>query len=239
MSLTRQQWDDLMRRAEAGDAEAQWEVGSWLEDGITSSDGTVVVRRNTSLAVRWYRRSAEAGNASAQVNLGNCLSTGRSARRNDAEALRWYKRALRQGSAIAPRNIATVYRDHGNLRRAMFWYKRAVACGDGDALAEVGERLYMGIGVRRDADEAVICFRKAIASKNITQAGREDAMFRLGVAYHEGQGVRQSMSLALKWLSLSNRDGDRPEAEALIITLKRKRRRTSASTATNQPRRRG
>ena len=40
-----------------------------------------------------------------------------------------------------------------------------------------------------------------------TPAGREDAMFHLGVAYRDGRGVRQSPSLAIKWLSRSNRDG--------------------------------
>lgn len=146
-------------------------------------------------------------------------------RRDDAEALRWYKRALRQGDTGAPNNIATVYRDRGDERRAVFWYRRAVTCGDRDALVEVGRRLSAGIGVRRDADEAVRHFRKAIASKNITQAGREGAMFHLGIACWEGRGVRHSPAQAIKWLSRSNQDGDRPEAEELIQQIYNERRR--------------
>jgi TPR repeat protein len=96
-------------------------------------------------------------------------------RRDDTEALRWYKFALRQGNICAPNNIATIYRDSGNERRAMFWFRRAIASGDGDALVEVGRRLYKGIGVRCNVDQAVRHLRKAIASKNITQAGREEA----------------------------------------------------------------
>ena len=192
MPITRKQWHELKRRAERGEAEAQWEVGSWYEDGVTLPDGSALVRRNSRAAVRWYRRGAEAGSASAQLNLGNCLSTGRGVRRDDTEALRWYRRALRQGSVSALNNIATIYCDRGDERRAMFWYRRAAACGDDDALVEIGRRLYTGLGVRTDAAEAILCFRSAISSKNITPAGREDAMLLLGEAYREGRGVKQA-----------------------------------------------
>ena len=113
-------------------------------------------------------------------------------RRDDAEALLWFKRALLQNYHVAPINIAGVYANRRNNRRALLWYQRAAAIGDGDALVEVGRRFYAGVGVRRDSEHAVRCFRKAITSKNISQAGREDAMFYLGTAFHEGRGVKQS-----------------------------------------------
>jgi hypothetical protein len=214
--MTRKQWDELKDKAQAGDSEAQWAVGSWLEDGLTDRDGVVLVQRNVRAAIRWYRRSAIAGNPSGQINLGVCLCVGRGLRRDDAEALRWFKRALRQNDLSAPSNIASVYRDRGDNRRAVFWYQRAVAAGDGDALVEVGLGYYTGVGVRRDPEHAVRCFRRAIASKAISQAGREDAMYHLGVALHEGRGIRQSNARAVRWLSQANKDGDHGEARNLI-----------------------
>jgi len=212
-----------MARAEAGDSEAQWEVGSWLEDGLADPAGLVLVRPDARVAVRWFLRSANAGNPSGQNHLGVCLCTGRGMRRDDAEALRWFKRALVQSYPVAPNNIASVYADRGNNRRAMYWYQRAVACGDGDALVEVGRRYYAGVGVRRDPEQAVRCFRKAITSRNISQAGREDAMFHLGIAFHEGRGVKQSNARAIKWLSQANKDDDHAEARKLIETITRRR----------------
>jgi TPR repeat protein len=222
--MTRKQWSQLKRKAQEGDAEAQWEVGSWLEDGLSDSHGSVLARPDARAAVRWHRLSAMAGHSFAQINLGNCLSTGRGVRRDDTEALRWYKRALRQGSDIAPNNIATVYRDKGNNRRAMHWYRRAVAGGDGNALVEIGWRYYKGVGVKCDPREAVQCFRKAIASKNITQAGREDAMLHLGVAFHEGRGVKKSDARAIRWASLANKDDDHDRARDLIDRIRKERR---------------
>lgn len=222
--MTRKQWGQLQRKAQEGDAEAQLDVGSWLEDGLTDSNGSVLARRDARAAVRWYRLSATAGHSFAQINLGNCLSTGSGVRRDDAEALRWYKRALRQGNNTAANNIATVYRDHGDNRRTVFWYRRAVACGDADALVEIGWRYYEGVGVKCDAGAAVRCFREAIASKEISQAGREDAMFHLAVAFHEGRGAKKSAARALRWASLANKDDDHARARDLIEKIKKGRR---------------
>jgi uncharacterized protein len=219
--MTREQWNQLKTKAESGDSEAQWEVGSWLEDGLVDSSGVVLAHPDARAALRWYRKSAIAGNAAGQTHFGVCLCAGRGVRRDDTEALRWFKRALRQRDCSAPNNIARVYRDRGNNRRAIFWYQRAVVCGDGDALVEVGCGCYTGVGVRRDPRQAIRCFRKAITSKNITQAGREDAMFYIGVAFHEGRGVKKSDAQAIKWLARANHDDDHAEARSLIESIAR------------------
>ena len=41
-------------------------------------------------------------------------------------------------------------------------------------------------------------------------------MFHLGVAFHEGRGVKKSRGLAIKWLSQANQDDDHAEAGNLI-----------------------
>jgi uncharacterized protein len=214
--MAREQWNQLRAIADAGDSEAQWEVGSWLQDGLADPNGIFLAHPNARAAARWFLRSAKAGNPSGQIHFGICLSDGRGVRRDDVEALRWFRRALLQRYSIAPTNIASVYQHRGNNRRAMFWYQRAAAWGDGDALVEVGCRYYAGVGVRRDPVQAVRCFLKAITSKNISQAGREDAMFHLGTAFHEGRGVKQSNARAIKWLSQANKDDDHAEARNLI-----------------------
>ncbi len=130
----------------------------------------------------------------------------------------WLKHALRQGDTCAANNIACVYRDRGDNRRALYWYQRAAKSGDGDALVEVGARYYTGVGARRNPVYAVSRFRDSIRSRgvNISQAGRQSAMYYLAMAYHEGKGVRHSDSVALKWLMKANKDDDFPAARAAI-----------------------
>lgn len=187
--MTRRQWETLTTRlrqtAKAGNAEAQWELGSWLEDGLVDRRGRTLIPPDRRAAVRWYRRSAALGNSSAQTNLGVCLSYGWGVKRNDAEALVWFKRALSQtdpsGAAI---NIACVYRDRGNNRRALHWYERGAQMGDGDALVEAGARYYAGHGAKSDASRALSCFRYAIHNRrlNTSQLARENAMYYLARA---------------------------------------------------------
>jgi TPR repeat protein len=220
-------WNRLNAEARAGDAEAQWQLGSWLEDGIADIRGAILARPDARRAVMWYRKSAIGGNSVGQVHLGVCLCVGRGVRRNNTEALLWFKRAYSQNDLCAAGNIASTYRDLGNNRRAIFWYQRAVALGDGDALVEVGCAYYKGIGVKRDPKHAVLCFRQAIKSKMITQAGRENAMFHLGFAFHEGRGVKKSDARAIRWFSKANQDGDHAEATQLIQTIRNEARLTT------------
>ena len=76
--MGRQKWNRLLARAKAGDSEAQWQVGSWFEDGLVDSKGFCFVRPDLRTAVRWYRKSAEGGNSAGQANLGVGLSRGMS-----------------------------------------------------------------------------------------------------------------------------------------------------------------
>ena len=43
-------------------------------------------------AVKWFRKAAEQGNASAQSNLGVMYAEGRGVPQDDAEAVKWYRR---------------------------------------------------------------------------------------------------------------------------------------------------
>jgi TPR repeat protein len=220
--MTLKSWNRLTAKAESGDPESQWELGSWLEDGFTNRRGVVVVRKNQRAALRWFRLSAASGNSNAQNHLGVYLSAGICTERDEEKALYWFKRAVRQNAACARNNIADVYRKRGKHRRALFWYQQAAAQGDGDALVEVGIQYYKGQGVKKNAKHAVNCFRRAIRGRYISQSGRELAMAHLGVAYHEGQGVKQSNAKAVEWLSLANVDNDCQLARNLLKQIQRK-----------------
>ena len=52
-------------------------------------------------AVKWYRKAAEQGYASAQHNLGVCYANGEGVTQDDVEAVKWFRRAAEQGEAAA------------------------------------------------------------------------------------------------------------------------------------------
>lgn len=56
-------------------------------------------------AVKWYRQSAEQGNASAQHNLGVMYDNGKGVSRDYDEAVKWYTLAAEQGNAKAKERL--------------------------------------------------------------------------------------------------------------------------------------
>ena len=66
----RNPFEKMKARAEKGDAEAQFFLGSVYQTG----NG---VPKDEVEAVKWYRKAADQGNASAQANLGACYEEGR------------------------------------------------------------------------------------------------------------------------------------------------------------------
>ncbi len=201
-------WNELKNAANAGDRDAQFKVASHYFDGWKNDDGRVVVRRNRRLGLKWLRLSAEQGESCAQVNLGVILSDGDGVEKNDEEALRWLKRANRAHDASAATNIGCIYRDQGKHRLAFRWFLRSIEMGDEDSLVEVGKRYLLGPGVRRDYRQALLYLHKATKAEMITESGRDDAFYYLGIAYKDGLGVTKSLLKARKMFERANRDGD-------------------------------
>ena len=86
--------DNVLRRAEKGDAKAQFDLGLKYENG----EG---VLQDYAEAAKWYRKAAEQGYAKAQFNLGTMYDEGRGVRQDFAEAAKWYRKAKDQGVANA------------------------------------------------------------------------------------------------------------------------------------------
>ena len=75
--------------AEAGNAEAQNNVGYMYEEGLG-------VPQNYLLAMNWYRQAADNGLAEAQHNMGMLYHHGYGVAENLSEAFRWFKMAADQ-----------------------------------------------------------------------------------------------------------------------------------------------
>src|SRR4051812_37423495 len=116
----------LKRRVAAGDIAAMRDLGLTLVDGIQNHNGRTIVRRNSTYAVRLLRQAAEGGDGTAARALGYAYDVGNGVPRDTAAALTWYRHAAKMGDTVAATNIATVYRDQGDLRRAHRWLLRAM-----------------------------------------------------------------------------------------------------------------
>ncbi len=221
-SHTKRGWHDQMaslrRRAIAGDVSAMTDLGLNLLEGIQDRNDRSIVRRNPGVAVNWLREAARCGDATAAGSLGYAYDVGLGVRRNCDHAIHWYRKAARSGISGAASNLATVYRDAGNARLAFKWWKRSADMRDGDAAVDVGYCYQYGIGTRKNAAKAKRRFRRAIASKDITQVGREAAMYHLALQYVDEGKLRYALPL----LKRATVDGDFPEAAAALDQINEK-----------------
>jgi len=208
------EWEALLDKAKHGNPEAEWEVSGRFEDGCKDKKGKILVKRSARKAAEWLRRAAEHGCAPAQCSLGVLVG-------DTCAALVWLMKSFRAGETVAASNIAITYRQMGDFRKAVQWFRKSVASGDDDALIQLGIHYYWGKGVRKNAVVAVRCFRKATKGKNICEAGRDDAFFYLGIAYLEGKGVAQSIPTARKLFQRANVDSDHPAAHRALQELTR------------------
>ena len=89
---------ELLERAKAGDADAQFRVANAYDSGRGAP-------RDGREAMRWYGAVAEQGHAEAQNSVGSGLQ----ADKKFAEARAWYERAAAQNHALATNNLAYLY----------------------------------------------------------------------------------------------------------------------------------
>jgi len=137
----------LRKQAEAGDAKAQFTIGSMYENGSG-------VTQDYAEAAKWYRKAAERGEARAQYNLGIFYQNGWGVPRDATEAVKWYRKAAMQGAASAQYNLGFMYHNGQGVPQdyaeAAKWYRKAAEQGDVDALQILGLAYYLGKWVPQD-----------------------------------------------------------------------------------------
>lgn len=111
------------------------------------------------------------------LNIGYCFDEGVGTRRSRYQALAWYRRAhvadRRSGSAAS--NIALVMRARGAHGSAFRWFQKSAVRHDGDTYVDLAKCYFRGLGVARSVPLGLTLLRRALRSKHITPAAREEA----------------------------------------------------------------
>jgi hypothetical protein len=91
----------------------------------SSPDHVIGVPKGTSETFKHLMMKAEAGDAHAQVRVGNRYAVGNGVGENDIEAVRWYRMAAEQGNAEGQYLLAGRYASGRGIPRdyqqALFW----------------------------------------------------------------------------------------------------------------------
>lgn len=126
--------------AEQGNPEYQYLAGvQYLGGGIFGGE------KDAKEAVKWLRRAAEQGHATAQFNLGNCYYNGEGVWRDYKEAVKWYQLAAEQGHDGAQCNLGVCYANGKGVLEdyveAYAWYTVAAMNDNSEEVVGNKERL--------------------------------------------------------------------------------------------------
>ena len=124
--MSQSAFDELLKKVEAGDAEAQYILGGMCYVGKS-------VKQDYEQAVYWFKKAAEQGHVKAQYILGSMYDEGKDVKQDYEQAVEWYRKAAEQGYAEAQFSLGLMYDVGKGVKqddeKAKYWYSKAVENG--------------------------------------------------------------------------------------------------------------
>ncbi len=150
-------------------------------------------------AVYWYRKSAEHGNAYAQVYLGSLYEKGHGVPKDYQKALELYRKSAEQGEPYGQSALANMYYyGYGvtkDLQKAEALYRASATRGAASSAYHLGEMYYYGYGVEQDYKQAMQWYTDAAFAQGRDTRGAN----KIGDMYYYGYGVAKDYSKAMEW----------------------------------------
>lgn len=189
---------ELVKRAEAGNADAQFRLGCCYYDGIG-------VARDGTKGMKWFAKSAEQGNSHAQYNLGVCYVKESEVAKDEKEAVKWFIKSAEQGDAMAQSALGTCYANGTGVnqddKEGFKWYAKSADQGNPKGQYGLGCCYYNGNGVAEDVKEAIKWFVRS------AEQGDPSAAEAVALQYHSGLGTVKNPQMALIWAYIATAEG--------------------------------
>ena len=177
--------------SKAGEYEHKQGVKYYLGRGVS---------QDYSEAVKWFRKSADLGNARGYAWLGVMYGTGRGVSGDFKEALKWIRKSAGQGDAFGEHLLGIMYRDGIGVSRdsseALEWFRKSAGHGDAPGQYDLGRMYETGSGVKRDYAEALRWYRKAAAQGNEDAKGGIERLEKENNSRTGGNAARKSQGSA-------------------------------------------
>ena len=127
-------------------------------------DGTGVAKE-PSLALRWFLRAAEQGDAEAMNMVGRCHENGWGACVDLCAAAHWYRQSAARGHDWGEYNLANLLFDGRGIAAdrsaALVWYLRAASQGHARAMNLLARCCEEGWGCSKDPRQALHWYRRS------------------------------------------------------------------------------
>jgi len=205
--------NELFKKAEEGDVEAQFAIGKELLDQALSYDPRNVETYREGMdafnkARHWFTKASQQDYAPAEAELGEMLLMGYGDISDVAKAAELLGKAANQGNPKGQKLLGDLYvAGKGvpqNIDKAMELYKLAAEDDYDPAMVAIGNLFLKGQGVEKNTVEAQKWFNKAAGN------GNPEAQYALAQLYFSGNGVVQNNAQAFEWCQKSAEQGYGP-----------------------------
>lgn len=213
-------FNDLLRRAEEGDSDAQFDVSLHYVDGLNINNEEII-KPDAQLAFYWIKKAYENGDGAALVHYGNFLCAGEGCEKNVELGMKVYQEGVDSGSAMAANNLGMEYRNMQNYDKAFQLYCNLDGDGPFDRVT-VGMCYYYGVGVEQNKLKALELFKQVSIDNDDAGYEVNEANYMIGKIYLEGEIVERSFVNARENLELANEDRDHRSANELLMIIGRK-----------------
>lgn len=175
-------FEELERKAMAGDAESQYMLACWS-------------KRDSQKSTDLFKRSSDQGYAPAQAEYGVYLYNGDIVQKNQVEAIRLWRLAAKENEHTALAGLGCAYKRgvvvRRNYKKAIEYFEKAIELNDEVAKCELADMYLNGLGVEKNIRKAEKLYTSA-ANKNDSL----QAMLSLGKWYLDTKEYEK----AIKWM---------------------------------------
>lgn len=164
-----QKLEELLKKAEAGDADAQTDLG----EVYASGEG---LPKDAVKAADQFRKAAEKGIARAQFRLGEMYTRGEGVPKDAVRASDLIKQAAANGYAKAEATLAAMYAKGEGVTQdevlAYAWSTLALRQGE-DQAKEVHDSVKLSTALRDEAEQLVATWQRGVALVRKEVAARQ------------------------------------------------------------------
>lgn len=162
-------------------------------------------RKEFTVAIDLFKKSAEAGFIMAQQNLAWMYENGIGTDHSYKNAYKWRLKAAERGVVYAQNDLGSMYL-YGrgvpqNYIDATKWFQKAAYSGLAKAQFNLAVMYQFGRGVPKNTLQAAKWYSKAAIQ------GEESAQYQLGKLYLKGDGVIKENVFAYMWFNISASQG--------------------------------
>lgn len=207
----------LLQRAEAGDAASQYRIGVSYTLGAN-------VWQDDAKSVEWFKRAAKQGHSDAAYMLGSAYYTGRGTEKNQTEAVKWFRQAARKGQMQAQHQLGEAYLNGMGVKKDQPWGARWIGKsaiqGFSQAQFSLGVAFATGLGLPKNRIQGL---KWLILAEQAGHSGATQVKEKL-FDMMSSQQIERAEKLAKRWRRSSRPGGYTDRATIYYIQYRLSKR---------------